>query len=128
MCALVRDLDPRDHLEMMLASQMAAVRVAVLRAAGELARANTFPQQDIAERTFNKLARTFVTQVEALKRYRTGGEPKVHVSVSEGGRAIVGNVTQAPMRDCAGRGGSATASAHSSDARHEIVDERSSTS
>ena len=35
--------------------------------------------------------------MEALKRYRTGGEQKVtvqHVSVSEGGQAIVGNVTQ----------------------------------
>jgi hypothetical protein len=37
--------------------------------------------------------------MEALKRYRTGGEQKVtvqHVSVSEGGQAIVGNVTQTP--------------------------------
>ena len=36
--------------------------------------------------------------MEALKRYRTGGEQKVtvqHVSLSEGGQAIVGNVTQA---------------------------------
>ncbi len=35
--------------------------------------------------------------METLKRYRTGGEQKVtvqHVSVSEGGQAIVGNVTQ----------------------------------
>jgi hypothetical protein len=37
--------------------------------------------------------------MEALKRYRTGGEQKVtvqHVSVSEGGQAIVGNVTHSP--------------------------------
>jgi hypothetical protein len=37
--------------------------------------------------------------MEALKRYRTGGEQKVtvqHVSVSDGGQAIVGNVTQGP--------------------------------
>jgi hypothetical protein len=36
-------------------------------------------------------------QMEALKRYRTGGEQKVtvqHVTVVEGGQAIVGNVTQ----------------------------------
>jgi hypothetical protein len=42
--------------------------------------------------------RTFIMQMEALKRHRTGGEQKVtvqHVSVSEGGQAIVGNVTQA---------------------------------
>ena len=40
-------------------------------------------------------------QMEALKRYRTGAEQKVtlqHVSVAEGGQAIVGNVTQAPRK------------------------------
>ena len=45
---------------------------------------------------FNKLARTFAVQVEALKRYRTGGEQKVtvqHVTVNEGGQAIVGSVS-----------------------------------
>jgi len=36
-------------------------------------------QQDSAERAFNKLARTFTVQMEALKRYRTGGEQKVTV-------------------------------------------------
>jgi hypothetical protein len=35
--------------------------------------------------------------MEALKRYRTGGEQKVlvqHVTVSDGGQAIVGTVEQ----------------------------------
>jgi hypothetical protein len=35
-------------------------------------------------------------QVEALKRYRTGGEQKVtveHVTVNQGGQAIVGNIS-----------------------------------
>ena len=35
-------------------------------------------------------------QVEALKRYRTGGEQKVtvqHVTVNEGGQAIIGSVS-----------------------------------
>jgi hypothetical protein len=53
-----------------------------------------------AERVFNKLARTFAVQVEALKRYRTGGEQKVtvqHVTVNEGGQAIVGTVSPAPI-------------------------------
>jgi hypothetical protein len=47
-------------------------------------------QQDSAERAFNKLARTFAAQVEALKRYRSGGEQTVrveHVTVNEGGQA-----------------------------------------
>ena len=36
-------------------------------------------------------------QMEALKRYRTGGQQKVtveHVTVNEDGQAIVGSVTQ----------------------------------
>jgi hypothetical protein len=47
----------------------------------------------------NKLSRTFATLVGALKHYRTCGEQKLtvhHVSVSDGGQAIVGTVTQAP--------------------------------
>jgi hypothetical protein len=46
-------------------------------------------------------APTYVTQMEALKGCRTGAEQKVtvqHLSVSEGGQAIVGNVTQVPLR------------------------------
>ena len=66
--------------------------------AERLANADTIPLQDSAERALNKLARTFAMQMEALKRYRTGGEQKVtvqHVTVGEGGQAIVGNVNQA---------------------------------
>lgn len=53
------------------------------------------PQEDSAERAFNKLARTFTAQIDALKRYRSKGEQKMtvdHVTVNEGGQAIVGNV------------------------------------
>lgn len=56
----------------------------------------TIPQQDSAERALNKLCRTFAIQLETLKRIRSSGEQKVtvrHVSVNEGGQAIVGNVT-----------------------------------
>ena len=48
-----------------------------------------------AERAYNKLARTYVAQIEALKRYRSAGEQTVrveHVTVNDG-QAIVGNVT-----------------------------------
>src|SRR5277367_2055600 len=53
------------------------------------------PQQDSAERAFNKLTRTFAAQMSALKEYRSKGEQKMtvqHVHVAEGGQAIVGNV------------------------------------
>src|SRR5277367_6523938 len=54
------------------------------------------PQQDSAERAFNKLTRTFAAQMSALKEYRSKGEQKMtvqHVHVAEGGQAIVGNVS-----------------------------------
>jgi hypothetical protein len=98
MLSIVKGVKPKDQLEAMLAVQMAAIHVATLTLARRLAHIETLPQQDSAERALNKLARTFATQMVALKRYRTGGEQKVtvqHVSVSEGGQAIVGNVTQA---------------------------------
>ena len=44
-----------------------------------------------------RLARTFPAQIEALNRYRSHGEPAItvqNVSVGDGGKAIVGNVTQ----------------------------------
>jgi hypothetical protein len=62
----------------------------------------TVLQQDSAQRALNKLARTFASQLEALKRHRAGAEQKImlqHVSVAEGGQAIVGNVTQAPREN-----------------------------
>ena len=99
MLSVIKGIAPKDHIETMLACQMTDVHMATLTiVAADLLTLTNIPQQDSAERAFNKLTRTFVMQMEALKRYRTGGEQKVtvqHVSVSEGGQAIVGNVTQA---------------------------------
>ena len=95
MLAVIHGIEPRDQVESMLAAQMAAVHMATMTFARRLAHVDTIPQQDSAERAFNKLARAFATQVEALKRYRTGGEQKVtveHVTVNDGGQAIVGYV------------------------------------
>jgi hypothetical protein len=96
MLALVKGVEPKDQVEAMLAAQMAAVHNATMSFARRLNCAENVQQQDSAERTLNRLARTFATQTEALKRYRSGGEQTVrveHVTVNEGGRAIVGNVT-----------------------------------
>jgi hypothetical protein len=97
MLSVVKGIAPKDQLETMLAAQMAVVHMATMTFARRLAHVENIPQQDSAERAFNKLARTFAAQVEALKRYRTGGQQRVtveHVHVHEGGQAIVGNVEQ----------------------------------
>jgi len=96
MLAVVQAIQPRDEVESMLASQMAAVQMATMTFARRLAHCETIAQQDSAERAFNRLARTFTTQMEALKRYRSTGQQTVtvqHVNVNDGGQAIVGNVS-----------------------------------
>ena len=101
MLSVIKDIEPRDQLEAMLAA-MAAVHVASMTFARRLAGVENIPQQDSAERAFNKLTRTYAMQMEALKRYRAGAEQKVtlqHVSVTEGGQAIIGNVTHAPRKN-----------------------------
>lgn len=101
MLSMVQGLEPKDPLEVMLATQMAAVQMLTMRHAIQLANSNTYKGQEHAERALNKLARTFLSQVEALKRYRTGGEQRVtvqHVSVNDNAQAIVGNVS-AGVRD-----------------------------
>jgi hypothetical protein len=92
---VVKGIEARDQIEAMLAAQMAAVQLASMTFARRLANVENIPQQDSAERAFNKLTRTFAAQMSALKEYRSKGEHKMtvqHVHVAEGGQAIVGNV------------------------------------
>lgn len=100
--SVVRGVQPRDELEAMLAVQMGAIHQATMMMARRLNHVDMLQQQDAAERALNKLARTYSMQMDALKRYRTGGQQKVtveHVTVNAGGQAIVGAVAHG------GRGG-----------------------
>jgi hypothetical protein len=95
--SVVRGINPRDEAEALLAAQMAALHNATMVAARRLNHVETIPQQDSASTMLNKLARTFASQVEALKKYRSAGEQTIkvqHVTVNDGGQAIVGNVSQ----------------------------------
>jgi hypothetical protein len=100
MLSVIENIHPRDCIEAMLAAQMAAVHMSIMNYVDELARLDHTPQpqQEMAERTLNKLSRTFATLVCTLKHHRTGGEQKLTfgpVSVSDGGQAMVGTF-QAP--------------------------------
>src|SRR5262249_19102261 len=102
MLSVIKGVEPRDQLETMLAAQMAVVHVVSMSFARHFALIEKLPQQDSAERAFNKLTRTIAMQMEALKRYRSRDEQKItlkHVTVAEGGQAIVGNVTHAPRKN-----------------------------
>ena len=97
MIAMVKSIKPRDSIEAMLVAQMVSVHVMAMRCAHHLASAEDIAQQDSAGRALGRLARTFPAQIEALNRYRNHGEPAItvqNVSVGDGGKAIVGNVTQ----------------------------------
>lgn len=93
--SIIRDMAPSDPVERMLSVQMAATHVATIRAGRWLATCDNLPQCQAHYTGFNKLARTFAAQVEALRKHRTGGNQTVtvqHVTVADGGQAIVGNV------------------------------------
>ncbi|WP_170448984.1 hypothetical protein [Ruegeria arenilitoris] len=93
--SVVAGVKPQDETEAMLAIQMGAIHQATMMLARRLNYVKTLPQQDSAERALNKLARTFTSQVETLKRYRSKADQTVRVErveVNEGGQAIVGNV------------------------------------
>src|SRR5450631_3792285 len=97
MISMVKSIKPRDSVEAMLVAQMVSVHVMAMRCAYHLANAEDIARQDSAGRALGRLARTFPAQIEALNRYRNNGEPAItvqNVSVGDGGKAIVGNVTQ----------------------------------
>jgi hypothetical protein len=78
--SIIKDNQPRDQNEAMLVAQMAAVHLAMMSFGRYLATADDLLQLDSYQRGFNALSRTFVTQLEALRRYRTGGEQTVTVT------------------------------------------------
>src|ERR1700686_4824996 len=97
MISMVKSIKPRDSVEAMLVAQMVSVHVMAMRCAYHLANAEDIARQDSAGRALGRLARTFPIQMEALNRYRNTGEPAItvqNVSVGDGGKAIVGKVTQ----------------------------------
>ena len=92
---LLKALNPKDHVEGMLALQMIGIHYASMDA---LEKAHNFKDPDIKNAFLNsvtKLSRTYTMQMEALNRHRGKGQQKMtveHVHVNAGGQAIIGNV------------------------------------
>ena len=68
MLAVVKSVEPKDEIEAMLAAQMAAVHMATMTFARRLNHVENIPQQDSAERAFNKRARETALFVVAARR------------------------------------------------------------
>jgi hypothetical protein len=96
--ALLNGIQPKDEIEGMLVVQMIGVHnVATAAMRRGMLKDQTFAGRQANIDNATKMLRTFVAQMEALKKYRTGGQQKMiveHVSVNEGGQAIVGTVNQ----------------------------------
>jgi hypothetical protein len=93
--AALHSLAPRDELEAMLIAQMVATNAAALEHLGKAGRADYLPRAEHHGRLAAKLLHAYAAQMEALRRYRTGGQQHVrveHVTVNAGGQAIVGAV------------------------------------
>ena len=96
MLSFIGEAKPRDSVEAMIAMQMFAVNDEVMKAKYRLGVAKTEPELDREANRFAKLLRASCGLVLTYKNYHTGGPQTVtvqNVSVSDGGQAIVGNVT-----------------------------------
>jgi hypothetical protein len=96
--ALLNGIQPQDEIEGMLAAQMIAVHnMAMETLKRAMITGQTVERTESNMNHATKMLRTFAAQMEALKRYRTGGQQKViveHVHVTAGGQAIVGVVNR----------------------------------
>jgi len=93
--SIVQSIKPRDQLEALLATQMAAVHICAMTASRKYLQARYLKPEQNAERALNRLNRTFALQMEALRKHRNGGKQTVRVEkvlVADGGQAIVGDV------------------------------------
>jgi hypothetical protein len=96
-CAAVADIEPKDVIEGMLAAQMVAVHNQAMAYIERAAKTRYYHLRELNLKLANKLMRTFILQVEALKKHRSGGQQKVtveYVNVNQGGQAIVGTVNR----------------------------------
>jgi len=96
--AILSGIHPQDEIEGMLAVQMiSAHNLAMDAMQRAMLGGQTFEGKKVNIDYATKMLRTFMIQLEALRKYRTGVPQKMivgRVNVSEGGQAIVGTVNQ----------------------------------
>jgi hypothetical protein len=96
--SILNGIKPKDEIEGMLAVQMIGVHNMAMRTIGlAMIQGQGFEAKQANVEQATKMLRTFIAQMEALKKYRTSSQIKMvvgNVCVSEGGQAIVGTVNQ----------------------------------
>lgn len=96
MTAMLAELKPRDPVEAMLITQMTATHVAMTSLSQKTVDTQSgYQVREALERSMTRLSRTYIAQMDALKKYRAKAQQTVRVervNVESGGQAIVGNV------------------------------------
>src|SRR3984957_13004418 len=94
--AMIEAAAPKDEIEAALAVQMACTHTAAMAVLAKLDVAFATEQRIAAfGSAAARLMRAYATQVEVLRRLRSGGHQFVrveHVHVNDGGQAVIGNV------------------------------------
>ena len=94
--AMIEAAAPKDEIEAALAVQMAACHVAAMAVLAKMDVAFATERRVAAfGSAAARLMRAYATQVEVLRRLRSGGHQYVrveHVHVNDGGQAVIGNV------------------------------------
>ena len=94
--AMIEAAAPKDEIEGALAVQMACTHTAAMAVLAKLDVAFATEQRVAAfGSAAARLMRAYATQVEVLRRLRSGGQQFVrveHVHVNDGGQAVIGNV------------------------------------
>ena len=94
--AMFAETEPRDAFEAMLIAQMTATHVTFATLSERLSYQTEFEVRESLERSVSRLNRTYIAQLEALKKHRSKAQQTVRVervTVESGGQAIVGDVS-----------------------------------
>ena len=93
--AIIKGVKSGDHMQMLLVVQMIGVHVGAMTFSGLMHASKDLDRTDSYGNLCNKFARTYLDQLGMLQRWRSGPPASLqyNVSVSDGGQAIVGNVT-----------------------------------
>ena len=94
--AMQAELQPHDAIEAMLISQMIATHIAMTPMSQKMTDAGAPQMREGFERSMTRLSRTFLAQMDALKKHRAKAQQTVRVervNVEHGGQAIVGDVS-----------------------------------
>jgi hypothetical protein len=102
MTEMAVEVEPKDAIEAMLVSQMTATHVVMSKLSARTIDADSPQLREGYERSMTRLSRTFIAQMDVLKKYRAKAQQVVRVervTVHEGGQAIVGPVAHGGRAD-----------------------------